>query len=297
LIIAVIAFWHGTPVDPRYQTFMPAEWHWDHNIYVPTVAGGAGGGDAPASLIAQVVPGAALSQLGDISMRPNRAYARQWGLDFARYDSGRPFYDPRGCFEKVAVLNEILDQQSNDTSDGKYSWQRDYNIEYDSVLLLPADAILMELDTDVLGSILPPGQDKLVAIAGWTEHDGLNSNSDIILFNLKHRYTEAVARLWLEMVASMEMTCGDNNDLGMLVTAIATVVDGTDEVSRLIQPLEETADGFVGDRLIKTVSIAVPESRTAFLYDFLQQSVVSLQGTADSVCFRFFPKCEVLPAA
>lgn len=124
----------------------------------------------------------------------------------------------------------------------------------------------------------------------------MHSNSDIVLFNLKHRHTEAVARLWLELVAHTEITCGDNNDLGILVTAISMVVDGTEALSDLIQPLEETGDGYVGDRLIKTVSIAVPESRAAFLHDFLQQSAVSLQRTADAVCFRFFPKCEVLPA-
>ena len=144
-VVAVVAFWHGKVVDRRYETFLPAVWHWDHNIYMPISS--AGTRDSPATLIAQVVPGSALSRLGDISMRPNRAYARQWGVDFVRYDSGRSSYDPRACFEKVAVLNEILDRQSNDTSDGKYSWQRDSGIEYESILLLPADAILMELDT------------------------------------------------------------------------------------------------------------------------------------------------------
>ena len=297
LIIAVVAFWHGKSVDRRYETFLPAEWHWDHNIYMPNVGGSSGTSDSGATLIAQVVPGTALSCLGDISMRPNRAYARQWGVDFVRYDSGHSSYDPRACFAKVAVLNEILDRQSNNTNDGRFSWQHDLNVGYESILLLPADAILMELDTNILGSILPPGDDKLVAIAGWNNHEGLNSNSDILLFNLKHRHTEAVARLWLDMVGSMKMTCGDNNDLGMLVTAIAMVVDGTEKLSHFIQPLEESDDGFVGDRFIKTISIEVPEPRTAFLHDSLQKSAVSLQGTADAVCFRFFPKCEVLPAS
>jgi len=229
-------------------------------------------------------------------MQPNRAYARQWGIDFVRYDSGRSSYDRRACFEKIAVLNEVLDRQNNETSDGKYPWHHDQSIQYEYILLLPADAILMELDTDILAAILPPDKDKIVAIAGWGESDGLTSNSDILLFNLKHRHTEAVARLWLEMVTSVETTCGDNNDLGMLVTAIAMVAERNEELGALIQPLQETEDGFVGDRFIKTIPIAVPESRTAYLRDFLQQSAVSLQATSDAVCFRFFPKCEVLPA-
>lgn len=162
MVVVILALWNGNGGDPRYQTFMPAEWHWDHNIYAPTTG-------TSASLIAQVVPGTALHQLGDISTRPNRAYARQWGLDFARYDSGRSSFDPRACFEKVAVLNELLDRQSNETSDGKYSWQRDSIVEYESILLLPVDAIVMELDTDIFGAILP-----LRMISWWQSLGGMS---------------------------------------------------------------------------------------------------------------------------
>jgi hypothetical protein len=295
--IAIIAFLHNKAVNYRYTTFMPAEWHWDHNIYIPKessgeVASALSHKNAPVSLITQVVPGAALRNLEEISSQPNRAYARQWGLDFARYNSGRSSYNPRSCFEKVAVLNAILDKQSNTTSDVVSLWSHNPNVQYDSILLLPPDSIVMELDTNIISDILP--QDKLVAIAGWNHNHKLNSNSDVIAFNLNHRHAEAVARLWLEMVSPSQVTCGANNDLGMLVTAVALVMEESEKLDDLIEPLSESKDGFVGNRVIKNIPSSLPGPRSALLTDSLQESSTLLQQTADSVCYRFYPRCEVL---
>lgn len=289
---------HGKAANSKYNNFMPAEWHWDHNIYIPKDSFGDVVGSTnshkklPASLIAQVVPGAALRDLEDISSRPNRAYARQWGLDFARYDSGRSSYSPRSCFEKVAVLNAVLDKQSNETSDIISLWSHNPRVQYDSILLLPPDSIVMELDTDIIADMLPHG--KLVAIAGWNHHHKLASNSDIVVFNLNHRHAEAVARLWLEMVSPSQVTCGANNDLGMLVTAVATVMEESEDLDDLIEPLSESSDGFIGNRIIKGIPSSVPGPRAALLFSSLQESATVLQQTADSVCYRFYPKCEVL---
>lgn len=297
LVVVVLSFWHGKVNDPLYENFAPAKWHWDHNIYVPTTEIAATSSDSPHTLIAQVVTGSKLGQLADISMRPNRAYARQWSIDYVRYDSGRSAHNWRACFEKVAVLNEIFDQHGNRTSSGKYPWELDAGVQYSFVVLLPADAVVVELDTNILNSGLSP-IDKLVTIAGWNERKGLNSNSDILVFNLRHRHFEAVARRWLEIVAAMDMTCGDNNDLTMLVNAIAMVADEeSEQLNHLIQPLQENVDGYVGDRIIKALPIAVPEQRASFIAESMQQSAMSVQSVVDSVCFRFFPKCEVLPAA
>ena len=310
----IVAVLHTKTSNYKYNnTFMAADWYWDHNIYVPKDSSGdltlptVSHRNTPASLIAQIVPGTAFRMLEDISSRPNRAYARQWGFDFARYDSGRASNNPRACFDKVAVLNAILDKQSNTTtinSDVISFWSHYPRVQYEYILLLPPDSIVMKLDTNIMTDLLPSG--KLVAIAGWSStgshHHELNSNSDVIAFNLHHRHAEAVARLWLEMSLSSssssqsQVTCGANNDLGMLITAVATVMEESEDLDDLIAPLSESQDGFIGNRVIKSIPSTVPGPRTSLLSTSLQESATLLQQTADSVCYRFYPKCEVLPS-
>jgi hypothetical protein len=271
---------------------MDAEWHWDHNVYVERDNADVPPGEVTVSLIAQVIPGLSLRRLGDISSRPNRAYARQWGLDFARYDTALSTYNPRACFEKVAVLNAILDKQSNTSGDLISMWSHYPRVQYEFIMLLPPDSILTELDTDIIRKVLP--QSKLAAIAGWNRHHELLSNSDVIVFNLRHKHAKAVARLWLELVSPPQVTCGASNDLGMLVDAVSAVMDDNEEIDELIEPLHETEAGVIGNGVIKNIPSSVPGPRMALLSNSIEESAGILQQTADSVCYRFYPKCEVV---
>lgn len=292
LIFAMIACLYDTIRNSRHNSYMNVEWHWDHNVYVGKDNADASPGAEAVSLIAQVIPGIAMSRLGDISSRPNRAYARQWGLDFARYDTGLSSYNPRACFEKVVVLNAILDKQSNSSGDLISMWSHYPRVEYEFILLLPPDSILMELDTDVFKNMLP--RRKLAAIAGWNRHHKLVSNSDVIVFNLKHQHAKAVARLWLELVSPPQVTCGASNDLGMLVDSIAAVTDEDEHLDDLIEPLSENEAGVIGNGAIKNIPSSVPGPRMAILSNSIEESAGILQQTADSVCYRFYPKCEVV---
>lgn len=299
-----------------YEYKILPEWEWDHNVYIPrnnyndhdnmdikdeyngTTSTSSRNNNNRVSLIAQVVSSKQLERLTEISSRPNRAYARQWGVDFTTYYSGRRVHSPKACFDKVFVLDTIIQKQIKKANELPPLWPHSLRVSYDSIMLLPPDSIITELDKNLLNTILP--KDKLVAIAGWNDDnsaDGkknLNSNSDIILFNLRHRHADAVTKLWWEMVLPVGVTCGANNDLGMLVTAIAMVMDPDESLDDLIQPLEETSDGFVGQHLIKCIPPSVPDSRSALLSLNIQESQDNLQETADAVCYRFYPKCEVL---
>lgn len=293
IVIAMIAYVHDKLITTKYTSFMPAEWQWEHNVYIARdTAESVAHKDVSVSLIAQIVPGTAFGLLEEISSRPNRAYARQWGLDFARYNTEHSSYHPRACFEKVAALNAILDRENNSTGDLITIWPHYPRVQYEFILLLAPDSILTELDTDIIKNILP--QDKLVAIAGWNHPHKLLSNTDVIVFNLKHHHAKAVARLWLEMVSPRHVTCGASNDLGMLVDAIANVMDDFEDLDDLIEPLSESQDGFIGNGVIKSIPSSVPGPRTALLSNSMEQSAAILQQTADSVCYRFYPKCEVL---
>jgi hypothetical protein len=287
-IIALLACLRGN----SHNSIFLAEWHWDRNVYIPRNDDVQFPGDDRTSLIAHVVTNRAFKGLADISSRPNRAYARQWGMDYTRYDSGHSTYSKKSCFDKVLVLNAIMDKQSNEAKDQLPILPDPSRVRYDSIVLLPPDSIVTELDKNMFDLILP--KDKLVAIAGWANGGELTSNSDVILFNIQHRHADAVAKLWWEMAEPMEVTCGANNDLEMLITAVAIVMDEFEVLGDLIEPLGETRDGFVSDHLMKSIPPSVPGSRSALLLNNLRQSTATLQETADAVCYRFYPKCEVL---
>ena len=273
----------------RYP-YMAPEWRWDHNVYIPRNED-VQPPHTRLCLLAQVVSSQPLRELAEISSRPNRAYARQWGMDYAQFDTGRPIYNSKACFDKVFVLNTILDDQNREPIDPLPLWPQAARVRYDSMMLLPSDSIVAELDTDVFDLMLP--KDKLVAIAGWDTKD-LNSNSGILLFNLQHKYADTVAKLWWELVLPVQVTCGANNDLEMLISAIAETMAPDEDLDDLIEPLAATSSGYVGDHLIKCITPSVPGSRSAILMDNLPESRASVQETADAVCYRFYPKCEVL---
>jgi hypothetical protein len=65
-------------------------------------------------------------------------------------------------------------------------------------------------------------------------------------------------------------------------------------MSTVVASLDETDDGFVGGYSIKTIPMTVPEPKATMLVANEAQSRAELQKTADSVCYRYYPKCEVL---
>lgn len=286
LLVALVAYSRGQ-MDPSIS---PA-WKFDYNVYIPNNGSSDFDESKRISLITQVAPSKPLQRLVEISSRPNRAYARLWGIDYTRYDSGRRAGDERSCFDKIFVLKTILDKQNRE-HDSLPTWVHSRGVEYDSIILLPPDSIITDLDTDLFDELLPTY--KLAAIAGWDEKKSLRSTSDVVVFNMNHEYADPVAQLWWQMAKSEKTTCGANNDLGMLVTAIASVMNEEEDLNDLIEPLLEDKNGFIGDRLIKSVVPTVPESRSTYLGKSVEEKEVTLYETADSVCYRFYPKCEVL---
>jgi len=183
--------------------------------------------------------------------------------------------------------------EDNDDGGTLYRWaQRPFRVKYDTIVILPPDAIIIELDTDIIGSMLP--SDRLVAIAGWDENRMIDSHSGIVVFNLNHRYSSAVAKLWREYIRPMNETCGANNDLEILISSIYAVMDRNDSIDDLIAPLSESRNGFTANHLIKSLVPAVPGYRAKYFEKTLVESKTILQQTAASVCYRFYPKCEVV---
>jgi hypothetical protein len=306
IAIAVVSILRGRPCHSCIEDRKMQEWEWDRNVYIPTTSVSADAYNRSTSpqlpqmevtLIAQVAADKAMKRLSDISSRPNRAYARQWKIDYVKYSAGRRTYSTKSCFDNAYVLQAVAEKQEGDAREQLPPlWPHAPRVHYDSIVLLPPDAIIMDLDQNIVELILP--QEKLVAISGWVgSKQILDASSGLVAFNLGHKYAAAVASLWWEMTQDHQVTCGATNGVSTLIQAISIVLDDASEsLDDLIEPMEEQASGALGEqRPIKCLPSSVPGSRIEILTNSLQESTETLQQTADSVCYRFYPKCEVVP--
>jgi len=145
-------------------------------------------------------------------------------------------------------------------------------------------------------TLLP--SDKLVAIAGWTNsREKFSSISGVVLFNLRHKHAVRVIDLWWTRSQESWETCGAADGISTLIDAIATAMDqqSGETLDNLIEPISEYPNGILGDHVIKCLPASVPGSRSEIFLSNMQQSEEAIHQTADSVCYRFYPKCEVLP--
>jgi hypothetical protein len=304
---AVIAAFRFKPVYEYYENRTP-EWTWDRNVYIPRISSdttsneNSESGEARATsssriaLIAQVTEGLAMKHFSDVSARPNRAYARQWKVDYMQYYAGRVSYSPRSCFDKAFVLTTLAEKQTEEAKDPPSLWPHPSRVQYDVVLLLPSDAIVMDMDGDFIDALLP--KEKLVAIAGWTNsREKFASISGVVLFNLRHRLAMKVIDLWWTMSQDTCKSCGSDNGISTLIDAIATAMDqrNGETLDLLIEGIPEYSNGTLGDRIIKCLPSSVPGARSEIFLNNMQQSGEIIHQTADSVCYRFYPKCEVVP--
>jgi hypothetical protein len=200
------------------------------------------------------------------------------------------------CVDQVTVINSILEKQRRESEGWQVPQQR--VVSYDAVALLPADAVIRDLDYDLL-ELLP--NDKLVALAGWKSEDPWavsGSRINVVFFNLQHRYADRVVKAWSDAVTSKRVTCGAGREVSILLDAIQSVLESDEELSSMIHSLDQTDQGFVGDAsnefAIKGLTPSITSSMAVVSMSSLPDMAASLQTTADSVCYRYYPKCEVL---
>jgi hypothetical protein len=300
--------------DHNEQSKAP-EWKWDHNVYNPWYYGTANTSQVETNLLyseepwdpfsrnlllAQVAGNPTLESLTRITSRPNRAYARQWVRDYVRYAGSSKRLD-RVCFDKVALLRMILHQQqghtstNNRTESNAGSTPPIRRVPYDAIVLLPPDAIIADLDYDLL-NLFP--SNKLLAITGYDHATPTSIQQDtplseVIFFNLRHKYAASVVELWHSLAAA-PATCGAGNDVQLLLDATRSCVENEEEFQYIVISLEESSAGFVGDRAIKIIPQPVPSSKAVMLVSNVAETRAELHTTADSVCYRYYPRCDVL---
>ncbi|KAL3907767.1 MAG: hypothetical protein SGILL_008740, partial [Bacillariaceae sp.] len=294
IAFAILAAVRAKPVYRFYEDRMP-EWIWDKNVYITRDATADDSPGARISLIAQVTENAAMRQFSEVSNRPNRAYARQWQMDYTEYYAGRVSYSSKSCYDKAYVLYTLAEKQRDEAHNPSPRWPHAPRVQYDAIVLLPSDAIITDMDGDIVDTLLP--RNKLAAIAGWTSsQEKLRSSTGIILFNLSHKHAMQVVESWWKSSQEPYQKCGAANGISTLIDAIASVMDqeAGETLDDLINPLSEIPNGTVGNRVIKCLPSSVPGARSELFLSNQQQHVETIHQTADSVCYRFWPKCEVV---
>jgi hypothetical protein len=302
LLVGLSAMYYRNYQDGKSRHYdSEPESQWDHNIYMPSNSAKSPGNTH--FLIAQE----ALASLTEISSQPNRAYARQHGMDYVRYARGGASSHYSQCFDKVFLTSMIMDKQSGqdeETPRGILAplFSLPARIEYDAVVLLPPDSIVTNLDYGIF-DVLP--KDKLAAIAGFEDdRSHITCKTGIVFYNLRHKYANAVAKLWRDLVEPLEVSCGAGNDIALLRDAIASVLEDGEELSTVVVSLQESSKGYVRQRIdgdgrpqediFRGITPSTPGPRAQMLLNNLPDVRVELETRANAVCYRYWPRCEVL---
>lgn len=176
----------------------------------------------------------------DITSVPNRAYARQRGLDYVRFPGG-------------TLRDFLLLLQSS----------------YDSIAFFPSNAVLIHLDHS-LQELLPTPPDQFMTVGNAT---------GFFVLNLRHAYAPQAISQWQRLRNEEE----DDDVLSSLRSFLLFLVS---DPHLAISYLPEH-DGFVGtNRLLHCIPRHESQS--------MEEYQMALSTTVASVCYRYYPKCEVL---
>lgn len=196
----------------------------------------------------------------EITSRPNRAYGRRWGWDYLMHITEK---EDDAC-GTVKVLNHLLARQEREGKEQSFA-RAPYNV----VLFLSPDAVIMDQDFQFL-ALLP--SNKLVAAN--------TEKANVFVWNLEHARALQVARLWLDL--GEDSSC----DMESLWAAVEASITENETITDYVQPLQLSETGLVEPRLIKFLP---EDSQQNF-----PETMGLLESVADSVCYRYYPRCEVL---
>lgn len=292
-VLAVVAWSLISQARDRwYWNHADMSWTWDHNIYVHAT------NDDEAEridistkrtlLLVQQATSMNVAKIVDVTSRINRAYAKQWGIDYVRLD---------GSMSAAGVLRNLLRMKASSKSlpsSSRYS--NDMKRDYDVVVMLDADAMVVDMDYNIL-DLFAPGF-LIGTIGGKRDGDGstveLNDGAGIMFWNLNHEEIGPLSKLWRdELHTSFER--GLIVDESSVLANVLSNTYSTRELKTLAQPLSPSqVSYFSGNkvRFMRKPSEAV--QKTSWLDTDWQDVAIVLEQTADAVCFKFFPKCDVL---
>jgi hypothetical protein len=264
------------PLD--YNVFLQQQSgeEWDHNHYCdseetdedyPTdESGRRRRGTRRNLLVVQLCNSPTTHAWARIASKPNRAYARHWGYDYLFTCHDRE--DDKNHCTAAQLVWDLRQQQEQQQSQATSS-----TLYYDAVVMLAPNTIITNMDYDLL-SLLP--EDKLVTVTTTSNKNNDEDDEALRMINLRHHGFPALANAWIGIASSN--SCGDVHS-SLRSMAIRS---STQSNIRVLIPSDE---GFVEPRLIKIVDPDPNRNRNV---------LTILQTTADSVCYRYYPRCDVL---
>jgi len=295
MVIFMSLYWAYITVSTNGSLGAPSR-TWYHYYYVPKSKSVA---DANRNLVivqtGLVVP---FASIVDITSRPNRAYAKHWGLDYLKYTADH-HSTVSLCYDRALLLHEFVRQHERQQEEQRLQTQSKAQRVYDMILFLPGDSIITDCEFD-LTTLLP--EDKLVGIATRASDDNhlkdeRQSDSRIFMWNLNHKDSRVALNFLLDLINDDSVSCQDENDLVSLLAVIKTQFRGSNpgDISPHVEYLQETSKGFVAPRLINFDSSMWPSSKSVKSgNDLVFQVEASRETVADSVCYRYYPRCEVI---
>jgi hypothetical protein len=239
-------------------------------------------------LIVQQATSLNVARIVDVTSRVNRAYAKQWGIDYVRLD---------GAIHAAEVLQSLLRMKAaTDSSPFLSRYSKGVKREYDAIVMLDADAITVDMDYNIL-DLFAPG--FLIGTIGG-RRDGaestveLNDGAGIVFWNLKHAEIGPVSKLWADDLNALE-------ERGLIVdesSVLANILSNTyspRELKTLVQPLSPPQFSFFSGEAVRFMrKPSYAAQKTGWLDTDWKDIAIVLEQTADAVCFKFYPKCDLL---
>lgn len=305
-----ITLWFVVARPPSLASFWADVefWSWDHNQNPK-------GHHSVRLLILQHAESKPAAEVLEVTARVNRAYARNWGYDYVRvfgstrsWDRGAGRYrDEGGERLHFALLLQRISQTRTEaiTGAGWRSVGRGNRVQevrvgddelYDSLLVLRPDAMLVDLDSNILQMF---DSNYLIVTVEHKREIDVESSIDFgggFFWNLQHSESDSLLRLWLD---EMEETMATIERRGIAITDLAMSTLGNvlnkyytlpEQKELLLSPSHHSAAVFAGNIKFfrsKKGKIAWLEEEWALACDVLQQ-------TSDQICFKFYPKCDLV---
>jgi hypothetical protein len=253
-------------------------WIWDHNIYDPrgTLPVADSAKRSRKLLILQHATSPQMAKILDVTSRVNRAYAKHLEADYVRIDGLGTLCD--------VIFNVITMKIASEDA-----W-----LQYDVILAMTPDAVFVDFDVNVLALFLAGNNNNLVGIAGnTTSIDQLGKG--LLFWNTRHQESSTVLKLWRDNPTSAR-------DIGLSIDDITTLFDllrkayNQEELFNMVQELKPPQVDFFSGNLIKFFRQPPdyePMSRLKWLESESEDVVIVLEQLVDSICFKYYPKCEL----
>jgi hypothetical protein len=221
----------------------------------------------------------------EIAKDTSHAYGRKWGVDvlIMKGVAMGPTAKFAGA-NKIQILQEALHLLSSKS--------------YHTLLMLDADAIIVDLDLDFL-TLLPP--EYMLAGQRVNPNDPLetwNINNGVTMWNLRHPRTKHIVNEWQEQWLKRIQINRDHEITDQLPLQEILRLMGNDERKKhhLVYSIQSPGKTFGASLGASGDEIAVRHFTRSKMYDWTGKAndarSIELMQARNETCTKFYPFCE-----